>query len=93
MPSDYQAELLDILVEECAEVQQRVIKAKRFGLDEVQPEQPYDNTERTSQEVGDLLAVIELCVNAGLIKLDIVEAQHPIKMAKLDKFMQYKYTE
>lgn len=35
LPSPYERELLTILIEECAEVQQRATKLLRFGRDEV----------------------------------------------------------
>jgi len=41
LPTEYEREVLTILMEECAEVIQRASKALRFGLDEVQPEQCY----------------------------------------------------
>lgn len=41
--------LLSILAEECCEVGQRVSKALRFGLDEVQPGQDLSNAERIKQ--------------------------------------------
>jgi len=52
--------LLTILQEECAEVSQRAAKAIRFGLDEVQEGQPFDNHARLAGELKDLLAAVEL---------------------------------
>jgi NTP pyrophosphatase (non-canonical NTP hydrolase) len=57
----HQREILDILIEECAEVIQRATKAKRFGLDEVQPGQPHTNAVRLAHEIGDVIAMIALC--------------------------------
>jgi hypothetical protein len=88
MPTQYEAELLIILMEECAEVQQRASKALRFGLDEIQVGQAHDNVQRLSVEVGDLVAVITLCKTLGLINDDIVRDQHSIKIAKLKQYMQ-----
>ena len=42
--------LLDCLAEECAEVIQRVCKAQRFGLREVQPGQEMTNADRILYE-------------------------------------------
>lgn len=88
MPTPYQVELLTILMEECAEVQQRACKTLRFGVDEIQPEQPYDNTDRLSIEVGDLLTVIDMCIESGVINADIAQKQKARKMEKLKIFMQ-----
>ena len=88
MPTAFEAELLTILIEECAEVQQRATKILRFGVDEIQPGQPHDNTQRLSVEVGDLLAVIDECINVDLIDASVVIEQKPIKIKKLAKFMQ-----
>lgn len=49
--------LLTCLAEECSEVAQRVSKALRFGLDEVQAGQPLTNAERIAEEMVDLNAV------------------------------------
>jgi flagellar biosynthesis/type III secretory pathway chaperone len=88
MPTAYESELLIILMEECAEVQQRASKALRFGLDEIQDGQAYDNVQRLSFEVGDLIAVITSCNELNLINDDIVRDQHSTKLAKLEKYMQ-----
>lgn len=55
--SDY---LIACLAEECAEVIQRVTKAQRFTLSEIQPGQGKSNSERILEEVVDLLAVIDM---------------------------------
>lgn len=52
--------LLSCLAEECAEVIQRVEKAKRFGLFETQPGQPLNNSDRVLEELTDLVAVTEM---------------------------------
>ena len=57
-PEGLERELLEILAEECAEVIQRVTKALRFGVDEVQPGQPHTNAQRISYEMGDVLATL-----------------------------------
>ncbi len=83
--------LLTILSEECAEVSQRISKAIRFGLEEVQPEQFATNAERIVEELADLWAVASLLENEGAFKahgdlfLDMVER----KKLKVNKFMEY----
>lgn len=83
--------LFIILSEECAEVSQRVSKALRFGLTEVQPGQPYDNAERLSHELADLLGVMNMLVAEMSIP-------HPsptrvaAKRAKVEKYVLYSRT-
>lgn len=48
------------IMEECAELAQRVSKALRFGMHEVQPGQPDDNHARVMQEFADLIGMMEL---------------------------------
>ncbi|AZO67643.1 hypothetical protein [Mesorhizobium sp. M6A.T.Cr.TU.016.01.1.1] len=82
--------LLTSLAEECTEVGQRVSKALRFGLAEVQPGQPLTNAERISQELTDLIAVMRMATNEGLIpKPDLSGAAIAAKQAKVEKFMAY----
>lgn len=81
--------LLSCLAEECAEVAQRVSKALRFGLDEVQPGQPLTNAQRIGQEFADLLAVVEMLEDEGA--MDRPTDTHAIerKKAKVLAFMEY----
>lgn len=51
-------DLLDCLVEECAEVIQAAQKCKRFGWDRVYPGYG-SNMEILSSEVGDLYAILD----------------------------------
>jgi NTP pyrophosphatase (non-canonical NTP hydrolase) len=59
--------LLTCLAEECAEVGQRVTKALRFGLSEVQAGQSRTNAERIFDELVDLAAVTQMLQRAGAI--------------------------
>lgn len=80
--------LLMILAEECAEVAQRVSKALRFGLDEVQPGQDLSNEQRIWAEMNDLAGVGEMLIaarGAGGICRDAIAA----KKAKVEKFLCY----
>lgn len=49
--------LLTCLGEECVEAAQRVSKALRFGVSEIQPGQDLSNSERLELELRDLFAV------------------------------------
>lgn len=66
-PEGLDREIMIILAEECAEVIQRVSKALRFGVDEIQPGQPYTNAQRLGCEIGQLTYMVDLCVARGLI--------------------------
>ncbi len=99
-PTPYQAEIADILCEECAEVIQRASKLKRFGCQDVQSGVNPDtglaystNVERLSDEVGDLLEVIDWANGAGIIDLKRAIAHKPNKRAKMLKYLQYQPTE
>ncbi len=80
--------LLQIVAEECAEVAQRVSKALRFGLTEVQPGQPFTNAERIMVEFDDLYAVIVMCQDRGLIPGGDM-ARISAKKTKVEKYMEY----
>jgi NTP pyrophosphatase (non-canonical NTP hydrolase) len=54
-------EALLILQEECAEVIQATSKCFRFGLDGRYQDQ--SNRDRLEQEVGDMLALVDILVN------------------------------
>lgn len=81
--------LLLCLAEECDEVGQRVMKALRFGLDEVQPGQSFTNAERITLELHDLISVASILNDNG-----VIPSPHPVrttveaKAAKIAKFME-----
>jgi hypothetical protein len=80
--------LLTCLAEECAEVGQRVSKALRFGLAEVQPGQPLNNAQRIAAEVKDVLSVAAILERHGLLT-DYLPTAGEIgaKEAKIERFM------
>lgn len=88
LPSPREREILTIIIEEAAEVQQRATKMLRFGVQEVQPGQPYTNSERLGDEVGDFDAVLELAYRAGLLSEERVGVASSRKHEKLRAFMQ-----
>lgn len=88
LPSPYEREVLTILIEECAEVQQRASKMLRFGVAEIQPGQPLTNRERLSVEIGDLQALFDMAMEAGLVSTyEVIRATRK-KQEKLLKYMQ-----
>lgn len=60
-----QKEILLIAQEECAEVTQAISKAFRFGIDGEHI--GVTNRSRLTEETGDLLCMIELMVESGII--------------------------
>jgi NTP pyrophosphatase (non-canonical NTP hydrolase) len=81
-----QNEILLITQEECAEVTQAISKCYRFGLDNYKPGKPKTNREHLAEELGDLLAMVTLCHDFGLVDFkDVMVA----KDAKLEKLHQW----
>lgn len=83
MSLDEEVELLTITAEECAEVAQVCAKGIRFGCDS----QTLDNLEK---EIGDLLCMVGLLDQYGLI--DISSIDRHIK-SKAKKLLQYSNLE
>lgn len=73
-------EILLILQEECAEVIQAISKVKRFGMD--------NNQEQLEQEVADVLCMIDLAYERGILKSDTLEVKDRIfkKRERLKKY-------
>lgn len=78
-------------MEECQEVSQRICKMLRFGKDEIQPGQIYNNTERLWDEVEDLKAILDLCWDEDLISVSSLTALSLRKdrRARIEKYMEY----
>lgn len=80
--------LLTCLGEESAEVGQRVSKALRFGLREVQPGQPLTNDDRICDELRDLIAVAHILHSEGVIGWFMPETGDVrAKREKIERFM------
>jgi NTP pyrophosphatase (non-canonical NTP hydrolase) len=79
-------EILDITQEECAEVIVAVSKISRFGIDNYKPGKSLTNRQHLAEELGDLLAMITLCHDFGIVNFEEVMIA---KDAKLDKLRQW----
>lgn len=82
---------LDMLVEECAEVIQAAMKARRFGLDGAPGYTGIKPREEIVNEIGDVLACIELlqCGTGFLfVHADELEAAKQEKLAKIRLYFQ-----
>jgi NTP pyrophosphatase (non-canonical NTP hydrolase) len=86
MLNEQQQEILRISQEECAEVIQAISKVFRFGLNGTHPDRAQDNQEHLSEEIGDLIAMIELLIRNGIIKEDDVMQARINKFKKLSKW-------
>ena len=76
-------ELLVILQEECAEVIQAASKCRRFGIDNMYTKGSGTQRENLTKELGDLLCMIELCIDRGIVEKADVDAAVLNKQEKL----------
>jgi len=95
-----QALNLEILAEECAETIEELtgfvkdltdvikIKAKavRFGLDDTYPERGHSNRAALEEELGHLVAMIDILVARGTVTREGIEKGRAHKLAKLPKW-------
>lgn len=78
-------EIMDILQEECAEVIQEVSKCRRFGIDESH-KSGITHREMLEQEVGDVLCMIELLHQEGVLSEEGLMVAKQKKEEKLRKW-------
>ena len=78
-------EILTITQEECAEVIQVISKIHRFGIghEHVSSHRGITNTEKLEEEVGDLLAMIDLLVENNVLRIDQLNEAKQKKIEKL----------
>jgi len=79
-------EVMDILQEECAEVIQAVSKVSRFGIDNYKPGKPLTNREHLEEELGDLLAMVDIMLEQGIVSQGNLEVAKQAKIEKLKKW-------
>ena len=79
-------EVMDILQEECAEVIQAVSKISRFGIDNHKPGKPKTNREHLEEELGDMLAMIDIMLEKNVISKNNLDIA---KRAKIEKLKQW----
>jgi NTP pyrophosphatase (non-canonical NTP hydrolase) len=77
-------ETLLILQEECAEVTQAISKIFRFGMDSYHPESGISNHESLVNELGDLLAMIDIVLEDSSLNI----TQDQLDSAKQKKFQK-----
>ena len=81
--------LLVCLAEECAEVQQAVAKALRFGLQGGYSGADATNAQDIAREVSDLIAVVQLLEERGIIEQGSRVAAIEQKKARVSKHMEH----
>jgi NTP pyrophosphatase (non-canonical NTP hydrolase) len=79
-------EVMNILSEECAEVIQAISKCHRFGMDNFKPGKPKTNREHLEEELGDLLAMVDIMLEKEIVTLDSLNTA---KVAKIQKLKQW----
>ena len=84
--NDDTKEILTILQEECAEVIVEVSKCFRFGPDQMMEGVDVTNMQRLQKELGDLQAMIDLCIIHGLVNVEDVMSASKNKIEKLKKW-------
>ena len=79
-------EILLILQEECAESTQAISKCFRFGPDQIKPGKEKTNMQHLEEELGDLLAMIELLEDS-----DVGVTREGLEQAKRAKFEKLRH--
>ena len=74
-------EILLITQEECAEVTQAISKIFRFGFDSVH--KGVDNRTHLEEEIGDLMCMIDLLIDNGIVSEAAVMTAKNEKLNKL----------
>lgn len=76
-------EVFCIAQEECAEVTQAISKIFRFGFSSKHPVSGKSNRESLEEEVGDLLAMVDIMMEKCIISDSAVNAARIAKREKL----------
>ena len=79
-------EILDITQEECAEVIVAISKISRFGIDNYKPNKPLTNRQHLEEEIGDLLAMVDLLEQFNVVDMKSVNTA---RIAKIEKLKQW----
>jgi NTP pyrophosphatase (non-canonical NTP hydrolase) len=90
LPTAHEREILTMLIEECAEIQQRATKLIRFGRDEIQEGQDLTNAQRLADEILDFMLVLGFVKELNLVDYaPFLEDMHRRHQKKL-KYIQSK---
>ena len=80
------AEALGILQEECAEVIVEVSKIARFGIDSIHYKSGVKHSTMLEMEVGDVLAMIDILIEQGVLDQDGLDNAKENKKLKLQQW-------
>jgi len=84
-------EIILILAEECAEVTKEISKIMRFGPDQCKPGKDRTNIQVLEEELGDLLAMVELLTDKNVgVTVEGLELAKKAKFEKLKKWSNIK---
>jgi NTP pyrophosphatase (non-canonical NTP hydrolase) len=84
--NEHNNEVMDILQEEAAEVIQAVSKIRRFGVDNAKPGTEYTNRQHLEEELGDMLAMIDILMINNVVSWANL---HRAKRAKIEKLKKW----
>jgi NTP pyrophosphatase (non-canonical NTP hydrolase) len=84
--NEQEHEVMNILSEECAEVIQAISKCHRFGMDNLKPGKPKTNREHLEEEIGDLLAMVDILIANQVINPAALDLAKLAKIEKLKKW-------
>lgn len=84
--SDQIFEALGILQEECAEVIVEISKCRRFGLDSTHYKTALTHAVMLGIEVGDMLAMVDILVEQGILTVEELEIAKKNKKLKLKEW-------
>ena len=79
-------EIFCITQEECAEVTQAISKIFRFGFESMNPHTNKTNKQSLEEEVGDLLAMVDILVEKCIISDNNLNIARNAKKEKLKKW-------
>lgn len=77
---------MDILQEECAEVIVEVSKCRRFGLNSTHYKTNIEHSKMLALEVGDVLALVDILVDQGVLDVNELAVAKENKKEKLKKW-------
>jgi NTP pyrophosphatase (non-canonical NTP hydrolase) len=81
-----ESEIMDIAQEECAEVIQAISKVRRFGWLSKHPSSQQTNRQHLEEEIGDLMCMVDLMREQGMIDWAEVIEHSDNKREKLKKW-------
>jgi NTP pyrophosphatase (non-canonical NTP hydrolase) len=84
--NEHNNEVMDIAQEECAEVIQAISKIRRFGIDNAKPGTEYTNRQHLEEELGDVLAMIDILMINEVVSWANL---HRAKRAKIEKLKKW----